>query len=94
MAVRRVERGAGCYFEIQRVVALVAEAATPRPAHFNPEFRLRQELRRVLRDVPESSIPAELRDVLLSGAVVGPAASRWLPAVREWLDSECKRTEV
>lgn len=93
MAAQKAERGSGLYFEIQRVVSLVAEAATPRPPHFNPELRLRQELRRVLRDLPESSIPADLRDAVVSGAVVGPEAGRWLPAVREWLETECKRTE-
>lgn len=82
------------YFEIQRVASLVAEAAAPRLPGFDPEFRLRQELRRVLRDVPEDELPAELRDAVISGAVVGPAASKWLPIVRDWLQAECQRAEV
>jgi hypothetical protein len=81
------------YFGIQRIAALVAEAAAPRPADFNPELRLRQELKRVLRDISEGAIP-ELRDAVLSGAAVGPVAQRWLPVVREWLETGCKRTEV
>jgi hypothetical protein len=82
------------YFEIQRIASLVAEAAQPHRAGFEPEFRLRQELRRVLRDVPNDAAPPDLRDALLSGAVVGPAAATWLPAVRRWLADECRRTEV
>lgn len=82
------------YFEIQRICSLVAEAASPHASGFDPEFRLRQELRRVLLDVPDDAPPAALREALLSGAVVGPAADRWLPAVREWLTNECKRTGV
>lgn len=93
MGVQKAERGSGLYFEIQRIAVLVAEAASTHRPEFDPEFRLRQELRRVLRDVPESAIPAVLRDAVMSGAVVGPEAGRWLPAVREWLESECKRTE-
>lgn len=82
------------YFEIQRVAALVAEAAAPHRPGFDPEFRLRQELKRVLRDVPDDAAPPDLRDALVTGAVVGPAAGRWLPVVRRWLETECKRTEV
>lgn len=82
------------YFEIQRVASLVAEAAQAHRPGFDPEFRLRQELQRVLRDIPDDAPPPALRDALLSGAVVGPAASRWLPVVRDWLSQECKRTEV
>lgn len=82
------------YFEIQRIASLVAGAAQPHRPGFDPEFRLRQELRRVLRDVPEDALPADLRDALLSGAVVGPAASRWLPVIRDWLTQECQRTGV
>lgn len=82
------------YFEIQRIASLVAEAAQPHRLGFDPEFRLRQELKRVLRDVPDDAAPPELRDALLSGAIVGPAASRWLPVVRDWLTQECQRTGV
>lgn len=88
------KRAIPVYFAVQRIAALVAEAAAPHAAGFAPEFRLRQELRRVLRDVPESAIPADLKDAVISGAVVGLAAPRWLPAVRAWLESECKRTGV
>lgn len=80
------------YFEIQRIASLVVEAAQPHRPGFHPEFRLRQELRRVLRDVPENELPAALRDAVISGAVVGPAAPRWLPLVRNWLETECQRT--
>lgn len=64
------------YFEIQRIASLVAEAAQPHRLGFDPDFRLRQELKRVLRDVPDDAAPPELRDALLSGAIVGrqPAA--------------------
>lgn len=82
------------YFQIQRLAALVAEAASPHQIGFDPEFRLRQELRRVLRDVPDDAPPAELREALLSGAVVGPAAARWLPDIRAWLEMECNRTAI
>lgn len=82
------------YFTIQRVASLITEAAQPHRPGFDPEFRLRQELRRVLQSVPENELPADLRDALLNGAVVGPAASRWLPAVRAWLQTECMRTGV
>ena len=82
------------YFTIQRVVALVAEAAQPHRPGFDPEFRLRQELRRLLREIPESELPADLSDALLSGAVVGQQSAVWLPAVRAWLETECNRTGV
>jgi hypothetical protein len=82
------------YFQIQRIASLVAEAAQPHRSGFEPEFRLRQELRRVLRDVSEEAVPADLREALISGAIVGPAASRWLPVVRAWLETECQRTGV
>lgn len=82
------------YFQIQRLASLVAEAAQPHRPGFNPELRLRQELKRVVRDVPESELPAELRDAVISGDVVGAAASRWLPHVRQWLTDECQRTGV
>lgn len=85
---------ASAYFEIQRVAAFVAEAAAPRVPGFDPIPRLRVELQRVLRDVPEVRIPAELRDALLTGAVLGPEAARWLPAIRTWLSDECTRTGV
>ncbi|TDR35354.1 hypothetical protein DFR29_1365 [Tahibacter aquaticus] len=80
------------YFEIQRVAALVAEAAAPHAPGFDPTPRLRVELQRVLRDVPEVRIPPELRDALLTGAVLGPEAARWLPTIRRWLTDECSRT--
>lgn len=68
------------YFEIQRIAVFVAEAAAPRAAGFDPAPRLRVELQRVLRDVPEDRIPPELRDALLTGLVLGAeAAARWLP---------------
>ncbi len=92
MPAQKAERSSGLYFEIQRIVALVAEAAAPHQPLFDPEFRLRQELRRLLRDIPESAIPADLSDALLSGAAVGSAAGHWLPAVRTWLETECQRT--
>lgn len=82
------------YFQIQRIASLVIQAAEPHRPGFDPEFRLRQELKRVLRDVPESELPAELRDAVISGAVVGSAASHWLPIVRAWLQTECMRTGV
>lgn len=82
------------YFHIQRIASLVTQAAAPHRPGFDPEFRLRQELKRVLRDVPESELPAELRDAVISGAVVGTAAPRWLPLVRAWLETECNRTGV
>ena len=81
------------YFEIQRIASLVAEAAQPHRPGFDPEFRLRQELRRVLRDVPESSMPADLQGALLSGDIVGREAAIWLPSVQRWLTEECQRTE-
>lgn len=80
------------YFEIQRIASLVAEAAQPHRPGFDPEFRLRQELRRVLRDVPESAMPADLQSALLSGDIVGREAATWLPSVRRWLTEECQRT--
>lgn len=92
MAEPEADRNSGLYFEVQRIVALVAEAAAPHPLHFDPEFRLRQELRRALRDIPESGLPADLSNALLSGEVVGPGATRWLPVVRDWLTQECQRT--
>lgn len=82
------------YFHVQRICCLVAEAASPHRLGFDPEFRLRQELRRVLIDVPDDAPPADLREPLRSGAVVGPAASHWLPIVRAWLETECMRTGV
>lgn len=82
------------YFQIQRIASLVTQASEPHRQGFDPEFRLRQELKRVLRDVPDDAAPPELRDALLSGEVVGPAAQRWLPLVRNWLETECKRTGV
>jgi hypothetical protein len=82
------------YFEIQRICSLVAEAASPHQVGFDPEFRLRQELKRVLRDVPDHGIPEDLRDAVVSGAVVGPAAASWLPVIRTWLETECNRTGV
>jgi hypothetical protein len=82
------------YFEIQRVAALVAEAAAPHAPGFDPTPRLRVELRRVLRDLPEARMPAELRDALLTGAVLGSEAAGWLPAIRRWLSDECARTGV
>lgn len=81
------------YFEIQRIASLVAEAAQPHRPGFDPEFRLRQELRRVLRDVPESAMPADLQGALLSGDIVGREAATWLPSVQRWLTEECQRTE-
>lgn len=83
---------ASAYFEIQRIVAFVTEAAAPHAPGFDPTPRLRVELQRVLRDVPEVRIPPELRDALLTGEVLGPEASRWLPAIRTWLSDECSRT--
>lgn len=82
------------YFEIQRIVSLAAEAASPHQVGFDPEFRLRQELKRAVRDVPDQAIPAELREAVLTGAVVGQQAAEWLPALRQWLEDECRRTDV
>jgi hypothetical protein len=80
------------YFEIQRIASLVAEAASPHRPGFDPEFRLRQELKRLLRDVPESVMPADLQSALVSGDIVGREAAIWLPHVRRWLTEECQRT--
>lgn len=80
------------YFTIQRIVSLAAEAASPHQVGFDPEFRLRQELRRAVRDVPDEAIPAEIREAVLTGAVVGQQAGEWLPALRRWLTEECQRT--
>ena len=82
------------YFEIQRIAAFVAEAAVPHANGFDPGPRLRVELQRVLRDMPEDRIPSELRDALLTGAVLGSEAARWLPAIRRWLADECARSGV
>ncbi len=85
---------ASVYFEVQRIAAFVAEAAAPHTTGFDPTPRLRVELQRVLRDVPEARIPSELRDALLTGAVLGSEAARWLPSIRRWLAEECARTGV
>jgi len=82
------------YFTIQRIVSLAAEAALPHQFGFDPEFRLRQELKRVVRDVPDEDIPADLREAVLTGSVVGQQAADWLPALRRWLEQECQRTGV
>lgn len=82
------------YFEIQRILSLVSEAAAPRPSRFDPLPRLAHELRRLLAVVPESAIPEDLRAAVLSGAIVGDAAAEWLPRVRQWLADECARSGV
>lgn len=82
------------YFQIQRIASLVTQAAEPHRPGFDPEARLRNELSRLLRDVPDDELPAGLRHALLSGEAVGPAAPRWLPIIREWLQAECNRTGV
>lgn len=80
------------YFTIQRVASLIAEAAQPHRPGFDPEFRLRQELKRVLRDVPEDELPTDIKAALLSGDIVGREAATWLPSVQRWLTEECQRT--
>lgn len=82
------------YFHIQRIAALVQEAATPRSAGFDPRPRLAQELRRIAASLPPEAIPEALRTVLLTGEAVGPEAGRWLPIVQTWLADECARTGV
>lgn len=81
------------YFLIQQIASLVADAAAPRPARFDPRPRLQQDLQRLLVDVPDDDLPAELREALRSGAVVGPYAADWLPKVRDWLTRECARND-
>lgn len=82
------------YFHIQRIAALAQEAATPRPACFDPRPRLAQELRRIVASLPPEAIPETLRAVLLTGEAVGAEAGRWLPQVRQWLADECGRTAL
>lgn len=82
------------YFTVQRVVALVAEAAAPRRPGFDPSERLNFELRRVLADLPAARVPDELRAALDSGAAVGPEAAQWLPRLRQWLADECACSDV
>lgn len=82
------------YFELQRVVALVAEAAAPHRPGFDPSVRLGTELRRVLAAIPPEALPPDLSAALLSGEAVGPAAADWLPRVRRWLADECARTAL
>lgn len=82
------------YFTVQRVAALVAEAAAPHRPGFDPSERLGYELRRVLAELPADAVPEELRAALASGAAVGSEAALWLPRVRQWLADECARTEV
>lgn len=82
------------YFHVQRICALAVEAARPLPSAFDPETRLRNELRRVLWDVPDDAIPADLREAVITGVVVGKQAATWLPALRQWLAQECNRAGV
>ncbi|MBL8297784.1 MAG: hypothetical protein JNN30_05480 [Rhodanobacteraceae bacterium] len=82
------------YFSIQRVAALVVEAAAPHRPGFDPSERLGRELRRVLADLPTAAIPDELHAALASGAAVGPDAARWLPRVQRWLADECARSSL
>ncbi|MCQ4167705.1 hypothetical protein [Tahibacter harae] len=82
------------YFELQRVVALVAEAAAPRRPGFDPSERLGNELRRVLAALPPEAIPPDLKAALLTGEAVGPTAAEWLPRVRRWLADECARSAL